>query len=234
MRALAIVHQNDAGPGVFADELRERGVELDEWLLSERGTGPPLEIAGYGAVLTFGGAMHADQEDRHPWLRFEKDFLAAMLDDGMPVLAVCLGSQLLAEAAGGTARRASEPEIGWKEVEITEEGASDPVVGPLAPAFTAFQWHSYEALPPEGAVILASSPVCAQAYRVAEKAWGIQFHAEVTAADADRWTGDYRSDEDAVRVGIDPDELRAETRERIADWNRLGRELCGRFIEAIG
>jgi GMP synthase (glutamine-hydrolysing) len=233
MRALAIVHQPDAGPGVFADEMRDRGVDLEEWRLSERGAGPPREIAEYDAVLTFGGAMHADQEDRHPWLRFEKDFLAAMLDDGMPLLAVCLGTQLLADAAGGTARRASEPEIGWLEVEVTDEGASDPVIGPLAPSFTGFQWHSYEALPPDGAAILARSAVCPQAYRIGERAWGIQFHAEVSAADLGRWIDDYRSDEDAVRIGIDPDALREETEPRIADWNRLGRELCGRFLDAI-
>jgi GMP synthase (glutamine-hydrolysing) len=234
MRALAIVHQTDAGPGVFADEMRERGVELDEWVLSERGTGPPREIADYGAVLTFGGAMHADQEDLHPWLRFEKDFLAAMLDDGMPLLAVCLGCQVLAEAAGGTARRASEPEIGWHEVEITEEGVDDPVIGPLAPGFVGFQWHSYEAIPPDRAVILARSPVCSQAYRLGESAWGIQFHAEVTLADVEKWIDDYRSDGDAVRIGVDPDVLREETRQRMADWNRVGRELCGRFLDAIG
>jgi GMP synthase (glutamine-hydrolysing) len=233
MRALAIVHQTDAGPGVFGDEMRGRGVELDEWLLAERGSAPPTEIADYDAVLTFGGAMHADQEDRHPWLRFEKDFLAAMLEDEMPLLAVCLGNQLLAEAAGGGARRASEPEIGWHQVEVTDEGSSDPLIGPLAPSFPAFQWHSYEALPPAGAAILARSPLCAQAYRVGERAWGIQFHAEVSAADAAKWIDDYRSDEDAVRIGVDPDALRAETEEKIADWNRFGRELCGRFIEAI-
>ncbi|MDX6606666.1 MAG: hypothetical protein QOD14_1206 [Solirubrobacterales bacterium] len=233
MRALAIVHQRDAGPGVFMEEIRERGVDLDEWLLSERGTGPGVEIAEYDAVLTFGGAMHADQEDRHPWLHFEKDFLAAMIDDGMPLLAVCLGSQLLAEAAGGSARRASEPEIGWHEVEVTAEGAQDPVIGPLAPRFSAFQWHSYEALPPDGAAMLARSPICAQAYRVGERAWAIQFHAEVTAQDAERWIDDYRSDEDAVRIGVDPDALRMETREKIGDWNRLGRELCGRFLDTL-
>jgi GMP synthase (glutamine-hydrolysing) len=234
MRALAIVHQTDAGPGVFADEMAERGVELHEWLLSERGTGPQLEIADYDAVLTFGGAMHADQEDRHPWLRFEKDFLAAMIDDGMPILAVCLGTQVLAEAAGGSARRASEPEIGWCEVEITDEGARDPVIGPLAPRFTGFQWHSYEGLPPEGAAILARSPVCTQAYRLGDRAWGIQFHAEVTAADAVRWIADYRSDEDAVRIGVDPVTFRTETEALIGDWNRLGRELCGRFLDTVG
>jgi GMP synthase (glutamine-hydrolysing) len=233
MRALAVVHQPDAGPGVFAEEMRERGVELDQWTLSERGKGPPREIDDYDAVLTFGGAMHADQEDRHPWLRFEKDFLAAMLDDGMPLLAVCLGTQLLADAAGGTARRASEPEIGWLEVEVTEEGGDDPVIGPLAPRFTAFQWHSYEALPPADAAILARSRVCPQAYRIGERAWGIQFHAEVTASDVRKWIDGYRSDEDAVRIGIDPDALREETERRIDDWNRLGRELCGRFLDAI-
>src|SRR5262249_43963470 len=125
MRALAIVHEPDAGPGVFAQEMRERGVELDEWRLSERGAAPPLEIADYDAVVTFGGAMHADHDDKHPWLSLEKDFLAAMVEDRMPILAVCLGTQLLAEAAGGSARRASEPEIGWLEVEVTEEGAGD-------------------------------------------------------------------------------------------------------------
>lgn len=234
MRALAITHQTDAGPGVFADEMRDRGVRLDEWLLSERGTSPPAEIADYDAVLTFGGAMHADQEDRHPWLRFEKDFLTAMLDDGMPILAVCLGCQLLAEAAGGSARRASKPEIGWRDVEIAEAGSADPVIGALAPRFTAFQWHSYEAVPPEGAAVLAKSPICSQAYRIGDRAWGIQFHAEVTPADASKWIADYRSDEDAVRIGVDPEALRAQTDGRIADWNRLGRELCGRFLDAIG
>jgi GMP synthase (glutamine-hydrolysing) len=107
------------------------------------------------------------------------------------------------------------------------------VMAPLAPGFEAFQWHSYEAVPPEGAAILARSPVCTQAYRVGERAWGIQFHAEVTAADAGKWIDDYRSDEDAVRTGVDPETLRAETDEKIAAWNALGRELCGRFIEAV-
>ena len=233
MRALAIVHQPDAGPGVFADEMRERGVELETWILSERGTGPPREIADYDAVLTFGGAMHADQEDRHPWLRFEKDFLAAMLDDEMPLLAVCLGNQLLAEAAGGTAKRAGEPEIGWYDVEVTDEGVTDPVIGPLAPSFNAFQWHSYEALLPESAVVLARTPVCAQAYRIGEVAWGIQFHAEVSAAGLAHWIDDYQADEDAVRIGVDPDVLRKETEPRIAGWNRIGRELCGRFLAVV-
>jgi hypothetical protein len=59
---------------------------------------------------------------------------------------------------------------------------------------------------------------------------GIQFHAEVTGADAEAWIDDYRSDEDAVRIELNPDDLRRHTRNAIADWNALGRGLCERFL----
>lgn len=231
MRALAIVHQRDAGPGVFADSFRDRSAELDVWLIA-KDADPPEDPAAYDAVLVFGGAMHVDQEGAHPWLAVEKRLLAELLERGTPLLGVCLGAQLLSAAAGGTPARASEPEIGWPVVEVTGQGARDPLMGPLAPRFEAFEWHSYEAAPPEGAVVLAESAACVQAFRLGESAWGIQFHAEVAAADADNWIRDYRSDEDAVRIGLDPEALAAETRTRIDAWNQLGRHLCTRFLAA--
>jgi GMP synthase-like glutamine amidotransferase len=231
MRALAIVHQPDAGPGVFAEALRSRGVELDQWLIPDGP--PPAEPSGYDAVLTFGGAMHADQESDHPWLRDEKSLLRELIERRVPLLGMCLGSQLVAEAAGGTAQRASAPEIGWHEVELTAAGGADPMLGELPLRFDAFQWHSYEATLPPGATALATSAMCLQAYRLEGPVWGIQFHAEVSAEDAEHWIDDYRSDPDAVRIGIDADSLRQRTRAAIADWNRLGRALCERFLGAI-
>jgi GMP synthase-like glutamine amidotransferase len=231
MRILAIVHQRDAGPGVFADAVRARGAEFDTWLPAENGA-PPAAPAGYDAVLAFGGAMHADHEERHPWLRDVKEQLRHLLELQVPVLGVCLGSQLLAEAAGGRPRRAREPEIGWHDVEVTREGAADPLLAPLAPGFTAFQWHSYEFPLPPGATPLARSPVCLQAFR-AGSGVGIQFHAEVSAADAQAWIDDYRSDEDAVRIGVDPQALGERTQLSIGRWNELGRALCARFLDAV-
>jgi GMP synthase-like glutamine amidotransferase len=231
MRALAIVHQPDAGPGVFADAMRSRGVQLDEWLIPD---GPaPADPLGYDAVLTFGGAMHADQESEHPWLADEKALLAELIDGGVPLLGMCLGCQLLAEAAGGQARRASAPEIGWHRVELTVEGENDALLGAVSPSFEAFQWHSYEAVPPPGATVLARSPVCVQAYRLAGPAYGIQFHAEVSRADVEYWIDDYRSDPDAVRIGVDSEALREQTRSSIAEWNELGRSLCWRFLADV-
>jgi GMP synthase-like glutamine amidotransferase len=230
MRAVAIVHQADAGEGVFAEPLRERGAELEHWRPADGQ--PPPDLDGIDAVLTFGGAMNAG--DPLPWLAAENRFLRLALERQTPLLAVCLGAELLAEAAGGGVRRAQEPEIGWLEVALTEAAAADPVLGALPQSFEAFQWHSFEFTLPPGAVELARSGICSQAFRVGEKAWGIQFHAEVTLADAEHWIDDYRSDPDAIAIGIDPEALRDETRPRIEAWNELGRGVCDRFLEMAG
>lgn len=56
----------------------------------------------------------------------------------------------------------------------------------------------------------------------------------MTLADAESWLDDYGSDEDAVRMGVDPDRLRARTRAAIEGWNELGRGLCDRFLGFAG
>lgn len=233
MRTLGISHQRDAGPGVFAEAIAACGAELDVWHIAESAE-PPADPFGYDAVLSFGGAMHADQESDHDWIVPEKALLSELLAAGVPLLGVCLGAQLLAAASGGSVARASEPEIGWHRVELTEEGTADPLLAPLAPEFEAFQWHSYECVPGPDWTVLARSPVCAQSFRVGDSAWGIQFHAEVSAKDLFHWAADYAADPDAVRIGIDPDELRAVSEPRVDAWNQLGRDFCARFLEAAG
>jgi GMP synthase (glutamine-hydrolysing) len=233
VRVLAIVHQRDAGPGVFAEAIREVGGELDEWTLAERPQ-PPADPFGYDAVFVLGGAMNVDEGDRHGWIADEERLLRELLEREVPLLGLCLGAQLLAAAAGAEPRRASQPEIGWHPVEVTREGEEDPLLGPLAPGFEAFQWHSYEFPLPPGAVSLARSEVCLQGCRLGERSWALQFHPEVSRADAHHWIDDYEADPDAVRIGIDPAVLGPETEGKIAGFNDLGRELCKRWLAAAG
>lgn len=232
MKVLAIVHQRDAGPGVFAEAIREAGGELDEWTLAERPQ-PPADPLGYDAVFVLGGAMNADEGDRHGWIAEEEALLRELLAREVPLLGLCLGAQLLAAAAGAPPRRAAQPEIGWHRVDVTAEGEEDPLLAPLAPSFEAFQWHSYEFPLPPSAVPLARSEVCLQACRLAERAWAIQFHPEVSRADALQWIEDYEADPDAVRLGIDPAVLGRETEDKIDTFNQLGRDLCRRWLDTL-
>ncbi len=128
MRTLAISHQRDAGPGVFAEAIAAAGAELDVWHIAESDD-PPADPFGYDAVLSFGGAMHADQEGDHGWIAPEKSLLTELLDARVPLLGVCLGAQLLAAASGGRVARSSQPEIGWHDVQLTDEGVEDPHAG---------------------------------------------------------------------------------------------------------
>jgi GMP synthase (glutamine-hydrolysing) len=225
---LAVIHGDRVRAGIFGDVVEERGHRLDEWSLAwETPLTQPLD--SYGAVLVFGGAMHADQDDRHPWLREENLFLQRLLMLHMPVLGVCLGAQLLAKAALAPVYRATAPEIGWYEVELIDEAAEDPVFSRLPRRFEAFQWHYYTYDLPGGAVELATSNSCTQAFRLGDSAWGIQFHAEVTLPQVEDWLRHEVEDEDREHL---PADLLETTRARIDGWNELGRALCGSFVEA--
>jgi GMP synthase-like glutamine amidotransferase len=170
--------------------------------------------------------MHVDQEDQHPWLRDEATWLRTLIEGPRPTLGICLGSQLLARAAGAWVGPLPVPEIGWSEVELTDAGAADPVLSALPHRFEALQWHHYAHELPDGGVALAHSDASLQGFRLGESCWGVQFHPEVTEPQLDRWL--------AAKTDLppDPERLRAETREQIGGWNELGRRLCRSFLAA--
>jgi GMP synthase (glutamine-hydrolysing) len=230
VKVLAIVHEDHAGPGVFGEAIQERGDTLAEWKVPTE-TEPPGDPLAYDAVLVLGGAMNVDEGDEHLWLHAERALVGELIERRVPLVGLCLGSQVVAQAAGAVPRRAAPPEIGWHTVELTEAGREDPLLGPLGPSFEAFQWHSYEFPPPPDAVALARSEVCLQAARIGEAAWAIQFHPEVTEADALHWTADYASDPDAVRIGVDPTALTLEIEAKIGAFNELGRGICRRWLD---
>jgi GMP synthase-like glutamine amidotransferase len=220
MDVLAVIHGEQVRAGVFGEAVEARGHTLDEWSHAW-GTPLPRPLDAYGAVLVFGGAMHADQEGHHPWLREENFFLQRLLDLRKPVLGVCLGAQLLAKAAGAPVGPAPEAEIGWFPVDLTGDAADDPVLGGLPVRFDAFQWHYYKHGVPAGGVELARNDLCTQAFRLGDCAWGVQFHPEVTLGQVEAWM----EEDEPVPPG-----LLDETRARIGDWNQLGKSLCDAFV----
>ena len=219
MRVLSVVHHLDAAAGVFEEPALTAGHELVAWLPHES---PPPALDGFDAAIVFGGEAQVDEEDAYPWLRPEKDLVAELLQREVPLLGVCLGSQLVADVAGAVVRRAAAPEIGWHEIELTPEGANDPVLGFLPARFESFGWHYYEWLLPPGAVELARSAACLQAFRLdGRRVWGIQFHPEVTLSDLESWVDHWEVD--LIADGLDPEAIRAESAAKIEAWNGVGR-----------
>jgi GMP synthase (glutamine-hydrolysing) len=222
VNVLSVVHGEEARTELFGPVIADAGHALEEWSFAANGR-PPLDR--HDAVLVFGGAMHADQEDTHAWLKDELAWLEGLLERRVPTLGICLGSQLLARAAGSRVGALAEPEIGWFEVELTEEGAADPVLSALPPRFEALQWHHYGHELPDGAVALARNSACLQGFRLGETCWGVQFHPEVTEPQLELWIA-----EDAEPA--EHERLRSETRKQIGRWNDLGRRLCNAFLTA--
>ena len=140
--------------------------------------------------MVLGGEMGACEDHRAPWLGQVRAMLAEATVNGQAVLGICLGAQMLAVACGGRVKPiAPGGEMGLGRIELTAEARSDRLFGPIASPAEAVQWHNDEVVQmPEGAVLLASSLACrVQAFRIGDRAWGVQFHPEVTGAVLRAW-----------------------------------------------
>ncbi|KAA0892082.1 type 1 glutamine amidotransferase [Oryzomonas rubra] len=132
-------------------------------------------------VIVLGGAMCANDDQRHPFLIQVKGFIREVVARRIPYLGICLGGQLLAAAMGGKVISNRWEELGTLEVELTAAGQEDRLFTGLDPRLGTFQWHHDSFDLPTGAVLLAASPACPhQAFRIGPCAWGTQFHPEVT------------------------------------------------------
>jgi len=224
MRLLSIVHGPDVRAELYDDVVVERRHELDEWSIVDEPS-PPRPPAEYDGVLVFGGAMNVDEEDAYPWLRDEDDVLRNLLTDGTPILGVCLGGQLLAKAAGAHVGPAPEPEFGFVRAWLTDGAAGDPLFGSLPREFDVFEAHGYAFHVPEGAVELACSEVCSQAFRLGDRAWGLQFHPEIRVDQVAEWFAEERLE--------NADELVAHLRARRDEWAAFGVSLCDAFLGVV-
>lgn len=225
-RALVVQNTPTGGPGRFGDWLEEHGLPL-EVVHAYDGGRLPETLEGHRGLLVLGGGFMPDDDDRAPWLAPARGLVARALESGLPLLGICMGAQLLAHVAGGTVRaRHGLPESGSTELALRPEASQDPLFWGLPARVNAVE-HRVDAITelPPGACWLASSERCpVQAFRVGERAWGVQFHPETTPRSIRRWdTGRLREQ------GFDHEELirRAELddAESAAHW----RVLAGRF-----
>jgi GMP synthase (glutamine-hydrolysing) len=186
MDVLVLQHIACEPPGEFEDVLVERGARIHR---VELDVGEPLPSwEAFDAVVAMGGPMSVNDEAELPWLVAEKALIRDAVEAGTPFWGACLGVQLLASSLGARVYAGETPEVGVLSVELTEAGKSDPVFAGLPSRFPTLQWHGDTFDLPAGAVRLASSPAYAnQAFRYGERAYGVQFHVEVSGGMAEEW-----------------------------------------------
>jgi GMP synthase (glutamine-hydrolysing) len=218
---LAIQHVPFEGPGLIAEVAARRGVRLEVCHVYRGEPLPPAEELD--GLVVMGGPMSVGDTAEHPHLLAERKLIAALFAAGRPLLGVCLGAQLLADALGARVYRGEHFEIGPGTVSLTAQGSSDPVLGATgAASIPVVHWHQDTFELPDGATLLAGSGLYPhQAFRVGERAYGLQFHVEVDDALLSSWS-------EHLPAGVSiPESART-------DVERAGRTVLGAFFEQAG
>ncbi len=213
-----IQHVPWEGPGLIAAEAEARGLPWSVRRI-DLGAGVPEadELAG---LVGMGGPMGAYETDKYPFLAAECSLMAELVQNGRPVLGVCLGAQLLAKALGAKVFPGHTPEIGFGSVELTAAGREDPLFGPARPLLPAFHWHGDTFDLPEGATLLASSSEYAQqAFRFGKCVYGLQFHIELDSQSWAAWKGHL------------PASVAEPTKEQREALERVGHGIIARFFD---
>jgi GMP synthase (glutamine-hydrolysing) len=184
---VALRHVPREPMGALESVLHEAGLEFRYVDLFAPGP-RSLNLDEVSALVILGGPMNVDEVDRYPHLAAEVEWIRETLRRELPVLGLCLGSQLIAKALGARVYANRTKEIGWYPIELLPAASDDPLFAGCGPVQTVFQWHGDTFDLPAGAVHLARSPLCAnQAFRFGQRAWALQFHLEMTPAMVDDW-----------------------------------------------
>jgi GMP synthase (glutamine-hydrolysing) len=216
---IVIQHEPGEGPGTLAPFLGSAR-------LVRTFAGEPVPPDA-DAVVVLGGGMGVYEQDRLTHLSDEIRLLRRCLERARPVLGICLGSQLLAAAAGAEVAKADRKEIGFYRVRLTPQSREDELFSGLPESFVAFHWHGDAFTLPRGAVPLASSSITPlQAFRCGARAWGVQFHLEVD----DEVLGAMLAGEaELLDAGVDPAQLRAQAAPELPRLREIARTVFARW-----
>jgi GMP synthase (glutamine-hydrolysing) len=195
------------------------------------------DVDRYRGLIVLGGPMNVEDQHRRPHLKTELGAIERALEQGKPILGICLGAQMLAHVLGAPVRRHRLAEIGWYDMHVSADGRIDPVLGAAGERLAVFQWHSSSYELPRGATHLASTETCEQqAFRFGSNAYGFQFHLEADAQVIERWLGLPSFRAELAEAGVPADEaaIRAETAKLAAATRRSADAVFNNFLDLIG
>jgi GMP synthase-like glutamine amidotransferase len=219
------------GPGILGQVLAEEGVACHT--VDAFGVDPlPETLDGVGGLVILGGPMGVYEESRYPALPQQRRLVAAAMETGLPVLGICLGAQLMASALGSRVFPGPRKEIGWAPLDLTAEGAADPVLAPLATAPAVFHLHGDTFDRPQASMLLARTDLYEmQAFRIGRRAYALQFHLEFTVETIDAVVADPACRADLIALGCSADAIRAESPARVRALEPFARAVFRNFLQ---
>jgi GMP synthase-like glutamine amidotransferase len=179
--------------GTLEAMLRKDGFSI-ETVNAQAGRIP--DARDYSAIVILGGPMAV--YDNFSYLQREQELVRDAVKSEIPVLGICLGSQLIAQAMGGRVYKGAKKELGWHTVSLTGEGEKGLFAG-AGKEMKVFQWHGDTYDLPPGATVLARSDLYPQAFRIGS-AIGVQFHLEVDEPLIRLWMKEYEAEVRAEKV----------------------------------
>jgi len=228
---LVVKNCSHEGPGLVADVARQYNVALDVRDL-DRGAKLPDTLNCYCGVVILGGPDSAN--DATPKMRAELQFAHQLLKSPVPALGICLGLQVLVQAAGGAVAHCQEPERGFRDGAgnlFVMQRCVDPDTDKLArcmhePRWEVFQLHGEQVELTADMLLLAAGEQCRNQFvRVTPRCWGLQCHIELTP---ELFIALLQHDPDLRRM--DQDALRAEFDELWPVYRRRGQALLSAFL----
>lgn len=184
-RILALQHIWDDPPGYLGEIMQEHAILCEIVNVAQT---PIPDPAQYDAVIALGGPQHANADEKYPYFVQEKAILRKVIEQDIPYLGICLGGQLLAHVLGAPVTQHTLTEIGFFEVQLTDEGKADPLFQGLPGHQQVIHWHQDVFDIPQRAVRLATSENTPnQAFRFGKRAYGLQYHIELTPHMLDTW-----------------------------------------------
>lgn len=184
MKALIIQHEASTPPGSTLEWLDKNNISYKIHFFM---SGELDKNEKYDLLIICGGSANVDQEALHPWLIAEKEYIRSSIANGIKIVGLCLGGQLLAEALGGNVFKAPIWEVGWQKVHLLENNKE----------MSVFQWHGYQFSTPPGSQKIAESAGCPhQAFTHGKNIIAFQFHPESTV----KWVEECAVDPDLPEV----------------------------------
>ena len=197
-------------------------------LLNSQKDSIPIDLISYSGIIILGGPVSV--YDNYDYLKDQQKLIKKAVDMKIPTLGVCLGSQLIAEAMGGKVYPGNLKEIGWHDIEITENGSRDVFNGIATFKNKVFQWHGDTFQLPESAIILAKSDTYIQAFRI-NTAIGIQFHIEVNESMIKEWIRIYSKE--IMDLKLDKKNIIPQQKEQIINLHILCKLVYNNFKKMI-